>query len=97
MLLERNVEDTGTTLFFLYLPDGLFLLYSFSQVDSNGQPLDIVSLFGLGYIHTINVVLFTLDDFAFRLRKLDVENKLTGQLFCCVDVRVLQSAHLDEF
>ena len=89
MFLQRNVKHTSSTLFFLDLPDGFLLFDSFSQIYTDGQSLDIVSLFGLSHIHAIDVVLFALDHFAFRLWELDIEHKFAGKLFGSVDIEIL--------
>ena len=86
MLLKWNAENTCTALLLFDLSDS-FLFFGFSaQVNLDWGPFDVISLFGLSYVHSVDVILLRFDDFRFGLGKLDVENQLTGHLSSGFDV-----------
>jgi hypothetical protein len=86
MFLKWNAENTCTALLLFDLSDSFLFLGFSAQVNLDWGPFDVISLFGLSDVHSVDVILLSFDDFRFGLGKFDVENQLTGHLSSGFDV-----------
>ena len=88
MLLKWNAENTCTALLLFNLSDSFLFLDFSGQVNLDWRPFDVVSLFRLGDVHAVDVILLCLDDFGFGLRQFDVEYQFAGHLSS--DINILE-------
>ncbi len=80
VFLQWNAEDSSAALLFLNLSDGLLFLYFLTKIDLDWWSLDIVPLFWLRHVHSVDVVLLCLDYFWLRLWQLNVEYQFARHL-----------------
>lgn len=97
MFLEGNAENTSATLLLFNLSDSFLFLCFSTQINLDWWSFDIISFFGLGHIHAIDVVLLRFDDFGFWLGELNVENEFASHFSGGLDVLKFQSTDFDEF